>query len=66
MSRSVSSVRFRSVMSRATVCMNGSPAISIRRMLNSDYGLVLKGINDNDRSVINAGINIMTASHSGK
>jgi branched-chain amino acid transport system permease protein len=29
-----------------------------RRMLDSDYGLVLKGINDNDRSVINAGINI--------
>ena len=29
-----------------------------RRMLASDYGLVLKGINDNDRSVINAGINI--------
>jgi len=31
---------------------------SFRRMLDSDYGLVLKGINDNDRSVINAGINI--------
>ena len=29
-----------------------------RRMMDSDYGLVLKGINDNDRSVINAGINI--------
>jgi len=29
-----------------------------RRMMASDYGLVLKGINDNDRSVINAGINI--------
>ena len=29
-----------------------------RRVLDSDYGLVLKGINDNDRSVINAGINI--------
>ena len=29
-----------------------------RRMMGSDYGLVLKGINDNDRSVINAGINI--------
>jgi branched-chain amino acid transport system permease protein len=29
-----------------------------RRMLDSDYGLVLKGIKDNDRSVINAGINI--------
>jgi branched-chain amino acid transport system permease protein len=29
-----------------------------RRMLGSDYGLVLKGINDNDRSVTNAGINI--------
>jgi branched-chain amino acid transport system permease protein len=29
-----------------------------RRMLSSDYGLVLKGIRDNDRSVMNAGINI--------
>jgi len=29
-----------------------------RRMMDSDYGLVLKGIADNDRSVINAGINI--------
>jgi branched-chain amino acid transport system permease protein len=29
-----------------------------RRMLNSDFGLVLKGISDNDRSVMNAGINI--------
>ena len=29
-----------------------------RRMMGSDYGLVLKGINDNDLSVINAGINI--------
>jgi len=29
-----------------------------RRMMASDYGLVLKGINENDRSVINAGINI--------
>ena len=29
-----------------------------RRMLDSDFGLVLKGIRDNDRSVTNAGINI--------
>jgi branched-chain amino acid transport system permease protein len=29
-----------------------------RRMLDADYGLVLKAIKDNDRSVINAGINI--------
>ncbi|OGP62200.1 MAG: ABC transporter permease, partial [Deltaproteobacteria bacterium RBG_13_49_15] len=29
-----------------------------RRMMTSDYGLVMKGIRDNDRSVINAGINI--------
>jgi branched-chain amino acid transport system permease protein len=29
-----------------------------RRLMASDYGLVLKGINDNDRSVMNAGINI--------
>ncbi|MFZ0614634.1 MAG: branched-chain amino acid ABC transporter permease [Desulfobacterales bacterium] len=30
----------------------------LRRMMGTDYGLVLKGIRDNDRSVINAGINI--------
>jgi branched-chain amino acid transport system permease protein len=29
-----------------------------RRLMDSDYGLVLKGIADNDRSVMNAGINI--------
>ena len=29
-----------------------------RRMLASDYGLVWKGISDNDRAVMNAGINI--------
>ena len=29
-----------------------------RRLMASDYGLVLKGIRDNDRSVTNAGINI--------
>ena len=29
-----------------------------RRLMGSDFGLVLKGINDNDRSVMNAGINI--------
>jgi branched-chain amino acid transport system permease protein len=29
-----------------------------RRLLGTDYGLVLKGIRDNDRSVTNAGINI--------
>ena len=29
-----------------------------RRMMASDYGLILKGICDNDRSVTNAGINI--------
>ena len=29
-----------------------------RRLLDSDFGLVLKGISDNDRSVMNAGINI--------
>ena len=29
-----------------------------RRMLGSDYGLILKAINDNDRSVTNAGLNI--------
>jgi branched-chain amino acid transport system permease protein len=29
-----------------------------RRLINSDYGLVLKAIRDNDRSVIAAGINV--------
>ncbi|MBW2003781.1 MAG: branched-chain amino acid ABC transporter permease [Deltaproteobacteria bacterium] len=29
-----------------------------RRLMGSGFGLVLKGINDNDRSVMNAGINI--------
>jgi branched-chain amino acid transport system permease protein len=29
-----------------------------RRLMSSDYGLVLKAINDNDRSVMNAGINV--------
>jgi branched-chain amino acid transport system permease protein len=29
-----------------------------RRLMESDFGLVLKGISDNDRSVMNAGINI--------
>jgi branched-chain amino acid transport system permease protein len=29
-----------------------------RRLMASDYGLVVRGINDNDRSVMNAGINI--------
>jgi branched-chain amino acid transport system permease protein len=29
-----------------------------RRLMDSDYGLVLKGIKDNDRSVMNAGINV--------
>jgi branched-chain amino acid transport system permease protein len=29
-----------------------------RRLMASDYGLILRGINDNDRSVTNAGINI--------
>lgn len=30
----------------------------LRRLMNTDYGLVLKGIRDNDRSVMSAGINI--------
>lgn len=29
-----------------------------RRIINSDYGLIVRGINDNDRSVMSAGINI--------
>ncbi|MDI7261218.1 MAG: branched-chain amino acid ABC transporter permease [Thermodesulfobacteriota bacterium] len=29
-----------------------------RRLINTDYGLVLRGIRDNDRSVMRAGINI--------
>jgi branched-chain amino acid transport system permease protein len=30
----------------------------LRRLMETDYGLVLKGIRDNDRSVTNAGINV--------
>jgi branched-chain amino acid transport system permease protein len=30
----------------------------LRRLMETDYGLVLKGIRDNDRSVTNAGIDI--------
>lgn len=29
-----------------------------RRLMASDYGLIIKGINDNDRSVMSAGLNI--------
>jgi len=35
-----------------------SALFGFRRLMNSDFGLVLKGINDNDRSVMNAGINV--------
>jgi len=35
-----------------------SALFGFRRMMSSDFGLVLKGISDNDRSVMNAGINI--------
>lgn len=31
---------------------------SLRRLMDSDHGLVLKGINDNDRAVMSGGINI--------
>lgn len=31
---------------------------SFTRMMNTDYGLILKGINDNDRAVMSAGLNI--------
>ena len=30
----------------------------LRRLMDSDYGLIIKGINDNDRSVMSAGLNI--------
>jgi len=29
-----------------------------RRIINSDYGLIVRGINDNDRAVMSAGLNI--------
>ena len=35
-----------------------SALFGFRRLMNSDFGLILKGINDNDRSVMNAGINV--------
>lgn len=31
---------------------------SFTRMMSTDYGLILKGINDNDRAVMSAGLNI--------
>jgi branched-chain amino acid transport system permease protein len=41
------------VLAAALVCLFG-----LRRLMDSDFGLVLKAINDNDQSVMNAGINI--------
>jgi branched-chain amino acid transport system permease protein len=41
----------------ATVVLLGV-LFGLRRLMETDYGLVLKGIRDNDRSVTNAGINI--------
>jgi branched-chain amino acid transport system permease protein len=35
-----------------------SALFGFRRLMDSDFGLILKAINDNDRSVMNAGINI--------
>ncbi len=35
-----------------------SALFGFRRLMNSDFGLILKAINDNDRSVMNAGINV--------
>ena len=40
------------------VCALLAAMFGFRRMLGSDYGLILKAINDNDRSVTNAGLNI--------
>lgn len=31
---------------------------AFRRLLDSDYGLIIRGINDNDRAVMSAGLNI--------
>jgi branched-chain amino acid transport system permease protein len=35
-----------------------SALFGFRRIVDSDYGLILRGINDNDRSVMSAGLNI--------
>jgi branched-chain amino acid transport system permease protein len=35
-----------------------SALFGFRRIIDSDYGLILRGINDNDRSVMSAGLNI--------
>jgi branched-chain amino acid transport system permease protein len=40
------------------MCVLMAALFGFRRMMGSDYGLVLKAISDNDRSVMNAGINI--------
>ena len=40
------------------ICVMLFALFGFRRMMSSDFGLVLKGINDNDRSVMNAGINL--------
>ena len=40
------------------ICAVLAALFGFRRIMGSDFGLVLKGINDNDRSVMNAGINI--------
>jgi branched-chain amino acid transport system permease protein len=38
--------------------VTGVALFGFRRLLNADYGLILKGISDNDRSVMSSGINI--------
>jgi branched-chain amino acid transport system permease protein len=35
-----------------------STLFGFRRIISSDYGLIVRGINDNDRSVMSAGLNI--------
>lgn len=49
------SVRFELYLSLVAVLM---VLFLFRRLINTDYGLVLRGIRDNDRSVMRSGINI--------
>ena len=40
------------------MCVVWVALFSFTRMMSSDYGLILKGINDNDRAVMSTGLNI--------
>jgi branched-chain amino acid transport system permease protein len=41
-----------------TMAVLWTAMFGLRRLMETDYGLVLKGVNDNDRAVMSAGLNI--------